>query len=63
MHRIDIPAEIMARAMRARGRDHIFERIEAGDQEGAADAMRNHIMSMWQRKRGRASILDESTAG
>ncbi len=29
MHKIDIPAEIAARAMRARGRDHIFERIEA----------------------------------
>ena len=29
MHKIDIPAEIVARAMRARGRDHIFERIEA----------------------------------
>ncbi len=29
MHKIDIPAEIIARAMRARGRDHIFERIEA----------------------------------
>src|SRR5207237_112749 len=29
MHRIDIPAEITARAMRARGRDHIFERIAA----------------------------------
>src|SRR5712691_8443866 len=28
MHRIDIPAEIMARAMRARGRDHIFEHID-----------------------------------
>ncbi len=28
MHRIDIPAEIVARAMRARGRDHIFERID-----------------------------------
>ena len=29
MHKIDIPAEIVARAMRARGRDHIFERIDA----------------------------------
>jgi len=29
MHKIDIPAEIAARAIRARGRDHIFERIEA----------------------------------
>ena len=28
MHKIDIPAEIVARAMRARGRDHIFERID-----------------------------------
>jgi ureidoacrylate peracid hydrolase len=28
MHRIDIPAEINARAMRARDRDHIFERID-----------------------------------
>ena len=28
MHKIDIPAEIAARAMRARGREHIFERIE-----------------------------------
>ena len=28
MHKIDIPAEILARAMRARGRDHIFERID-----------------------------------
>jgi len=29
MHKIDIPDDIRARAMRARGRDHIFERIEA----------------------------------
>jgi ureidoacrylate peracid hydrolase len=28
MHEIDIPAEIAARAMRARGRAHIFERID-----------------------------------
>jgi ureidoacrylate peracid hydrolase len=28
MHRIDIPEEIIARAMRARGSDHIFERID-----------------------------------
>jgi ureidoacrylate peracid hydrolase len=28
MHRIDIPDHIRARAMRARGRDHIFERID-----------------------------------
>jgi ureidoacrylate peracid hydrolase len=28
MHKIDIPAEIAARAMRARGRDHIFEHID-----------------------------------
>jgi ureidoacrylate peracid hydrolase len=29
MHKIDIPEEIAARAMRARGRQHIFERIAA----------------------------------
>lgn len=28
MHTIDIPDHILARAMRARGRDHIFERID-----------------------------------
>jgi ureidoacrylate peracid hydrolase len=28
MHKINIPAEIAARAMRARGREHIFERID-----------------------------------
>jgi ureidoacrylate peracid hydrolase len=28
MHKIDIPDHIRARAMRARGRDHIFERID-----------------------------------
>jgi ureidoacrylate peracid hydrolase len=30
MHKIDIPDHIRARAMRARGREHIFERIDAG---------------------------------
>src|SRR5437879_13069845 len=29
MHKIDIPEEFVARAMRARGREHIFGRIEA----------------------------------
>jgi ureidoacrylate peracid hydrolase len=28
MHKIDIPDHILARAMQARGRDHIFERID-----------------------------------
>ena len=28
MHRIDIPEHIRARALRSRGRDHIFERID-----------------------------------
>ncbi len=28
MHKIDIPQHILARAMRMRGRDHIFERID-----------------------------------
>jgi ureidoacrylate peracid hydrolase len=28
MHTIDIPDHILARAMRARDRDHIFERID-----------------------------------
>ena len=28
MHKIEIPAEIRARAMRVRGREHIFERID-----------------------------------
>jgi ureidoacrylate peracid hydrolase len=29
VHKIDIPEDILARALRARGRDHIFERIDA----------------------------------
>jgi ureidoacrylate peracid hydrolase len=29
MHKIDIPEHILERAIRARGRDHIFERIDA----------------------------------
>lgn len=46
-----------------RGHLAILEQIEAGNQEGAADAMRNHIMSMWRRKRERSSSLDGATAG
>jgi ureidoacrylate peracid hydrolase len=29
VHKIDIPEDILARALRARGRDHIFEQIDA----------------------------------
>jgi GntR family transcriptional regulator, galactonate operon transcriptional repressor len=35
-----------------RGHLAILEQIEAGDQDGAAEAMRQHIISMWHRKRG-----------
>src|SRR6266851_2195486 len=45
MHRIDIPAEIMARAMRARGRDHIFERIEAARTAHVVVDLQNGFMA------------------
>ncbi len=37
-----------------RGHLAIFDQIEAGDTEGAAEAMREHIISMWHRKRERS---------
>ena len=45
MHRIDIPAEIVARAMRARGRDHIFERIEAARTAHVVVDLQNGFMA------------------
>lgn len=35
-----------------RGHLAILDRIQTGDGDGAAEAMREHIISMWQRKRG-----------
>jgi len=45
MHKIDIPAEITARAMRARGRDHIFERIEAARTAHVVVDLQNGFMA------------------
>jgi GntR family transcriptional regulator, galactonate operon transcriptional repressor len=39
-----------------RGHLAILEQIEASDQDGAAEAMRQHIISMWHRKR-RGSLM------
>lgn len=39
-----------------RGHLAILEQIEAGDEDGAAEAMRQHIISMWHRKR-RGSLM------
>jgi DNA-binding FadR family transcriptional regulator len=40
-----------------RGHLAILEQIEVGDQKGAATAMREHIMTMWRRKRDRSAHL------
>jgi DNA-binding FadR family transcriptional regulator len=42
-----------------RGHVAILAQIESGDQTGAATAMREHIISMWQRKRERSVRLDQ----
>src|SRR5437899_804229 len=45
MHKIDIPAEITARAMRARGRDHIFERIDPARSAHVVVDLQNGFMA------------------
>jgi ureidoacrylate peracid hydrolase len=45
MHKIDIPDHILARAMRARGRDHIFERIEAARTAHVVVDLQNGFMA------------------
>jgi ureidoacrylate peracid hydrolase len=45
MHKIDIPPEILARTMRARGRDHIFERIDPARTAHIVVDLRNGFMA------------------
>ena len=41
----EIPAEIRARAMRVRGREHIFERIEGARTAHIVDELQNGFMA------------------
>jgi DNA-binding FadR family transcriptional regulator len=45
-----------------RGHVTILERLIARDHEGAAEAMRDHIISMWQRKRRHAAAENPAPA-
>ncbi len=45
-----------------RGHELILARVTAGDPEGAAQAMREHITSMWRRKRRRSTSSETLTA-
>jgi DNA-binding FadR family transcriptional regulator len=45
-----------------RGHVTILERIEAGDRDGAAEAMREHIVSMWRCRRRRGLGADAVAA-
>jgi DNA-binding FadR family transcriptional regulator len=45
------------------GHRAIFEQIKAGDEDRTAEAMRAHIIAMWQRKRERAVCRGGSVRG
>src|SRR5438552_8130271 len=46
MHKIEIPAEMSARAMRARGREHIFERIDPARTAHVVVDLQNGFMAV-----------------
>jgi ureidoacrylate peracid hydrolase len=45
MHKIDIPAEILARSKRARGRDHILDKIDPANSAHVIVDLQNGFMA------------------